>query len=170
MSRTPHPCRAGAALAAAVVLLAACGGEDGSASGSASSSSPAPSAAQTGETTASGSGAGDFCAQAAGIDERVETALDGIGDDDPSVRDAFDQIAAELRAVQAPEPIAADWAALADGLDRTADALADLDLTDPQSLAGLEDVGDELSTASDHVEAYLRDECGTGTSGAAPTS
>ncbi|MEX5719131.1 hypothetical protein [Geodermatophilus maliterrae] len=157
MSRTPIRCRAGVAAAAAVVLLAACGG-DGGDGGDPADASGTPGAAET--TTAAGEE--DFCAQAAGLDERVDEALAGVGDDDPSVTDAFRQVAGELRAVEAPEPIAADWEALAGGLDRMADAFTDLDVTDPESLTALEDAEGRLSTAGDNVDAYLRDECGIG--------
>ncbi|MBM7808944.1 hypothetical protein JOD57_004781 [Geodermatophilus bullaregiensis] len=159
MTRSPIPCRAGVAAAAAVVLLAACGGDDGD-SGDATGTASAAATTTAGSATASGEE--DFCAQAAGLDERVDEALSGVGDDDPSVTDAFRQTAEELRAVEAPEPIAADWEALAGGLDRMADAFADLDVTDPDSLAALEDVEGQLSTAGDNVDAYLRDECGIG--------
>ena len=166
MSRSPIPCRAGVAAAAAVVLLAACGGDGGDSAGDAT---PIPSAAETAAAgTASASGDEDFCSQAAGLDERVDEALSGIGDGDPSVTDAFRQIAGELRAVEAPAPIAADWEALAGGLDRMADAFTDLDITDPDSLTALEDVEGQLSTASENVDTYLREECGIGSS-ATPT-
>ena len=179
VSRTPSPRRGVVAAAAAVLLLAACGGDGGDSTGDAAqtaggSGSPgaaespggsgSPGAAETGTAP----GGQDFCAQAAGLDDRVEEALAGLGDDDPSVRDAFSQVAAELRAVEAPAPIASDWDALAGGLDRMADALGDLDVTDPGSLTALEDVEGELSTASANVETYLRDECGIGGS-ATPT-
>ncbi len=165
MSGIPRPCRAAVAAAAAVVLLTACGGDGGD---PASDATPTPSAAETGATgtgdagTGSASGGEEFCAQAAGLDERVDEALSGIGDGDPSVTDAFRRVAEELRAVEAPAPIAADWEALAGGLDRMADAFTDLDVTDPGSLTALEDVEGQLSTASENVDAYLRDECGIG--------
>jgi hypothetical protein len=144
-------------------VLAACGGGGSSSTGSAATSSAA-------ETTAA-SGQDDFCTQAAGFDERVDSALSDLGENDPSVPDAFRQIATELRGIEAPAEIADDWTALAGGLDRIADALADFDITDPDSLAALDDIEGDLSTASSNVENYLRDECGIGTSDSpAPTS
>ncbi len=59
-----------------------------------------------------------------------------------------------------PDEIAADWDAMAGGLDRLAAAFADFDLTDPDSLEALEEAEGELTTASENVETYLRDECG----------
>ena len=168
MRRTLSLSRAGVAGAAAVILLAACGGDGGeSATDSPATASPAESSAA--ETTAT-SGAEDFCTQAAGIDERVDSALSDLGGDQPSVPDAFRQAAEEVRAIDAPGEIATDWEALAGGLDRIGDALSNIDITDPESLATLEDVEGDLSTASTNVENYLRDECGIDTSeSAAPT-
>jgi hypothetical protein len=166
--RTLSLSRAGVAGAAAVVLLAACGGDGGeSATDSPATASAAESSAA--ETTAT-SGAEDFCTQAAGIDERVDSALSDLGGDEPSVPDAFRRAAEEVRAIDAPGEIATDWEALAGGLDRIGDALSNIDITDPESLATLEDVEGDLSTASTNVENYLRDECGIDTpESAAPT-
>jgi hypothetical protein len=161
MRRSLSFCRAGVTGAAAVVLFAACGG------GSATDSS---ATAATAAGTTPESGQGDFCTQAAGLDERVDSALSDAGEDDPSVPDAFRQIATELRGIEAPDEIAADWEQLAGGLDRMADAFADFDVTDPDSLATLDEVEGDLSTASSSVENYLRDECGIDTSDSGPTS
>ena len=168
MRRTLSLSRAGVAGAAAVILLAACGGDGGeSATDSPATASPAESSAA--ETTAT-SGAEDFCTQAAGIDERVDSALSDLEGDQPSVPEAFRQAAKEVRAIDAPGEIATDWEALAGGLDRIGDALSNIDITDPESLATLEDVEGDLSTASTNVENYLRDECGIDTpESAAPT-
>jgi hypothetical protein len=166
--RTLSLSRAGVAGAAAVILLAACGGDGGeSATDSPATASAAESSAA--ETTAA-SGAEDFCTQAAGIDERVDSALSDLGGDETSVPDAFRRAAEEVRAIDAPGEIATDWEALAGGLDRIGDALSNIDITDPESLATLEDVEGDLSTASTNVENYLRDECGIDTpESAAPT-
>ena len=147
------------------MLPAACGG------GPPPASSAAPPGAQSsaGETSAPAD-QDDFCTQAAGIDERVDSALSDLGGDQPSVPEAFRQAAEEVRAIDAPGEIATDWEALAGGLDRIGDALSNIDITDPESLATLEDVEGDLSTASTNVENYLRDECGIDTpESAAPT-
>ncbi|MBM7808975.1 hypothetical protein JOD57_004812 [Geodermatophilus bullaregiensis] len=154
--RTPTTCRAGAAAAAAVLLLTACGGGD---TGAASDRPEETSAAEA-DAGGATSGAADFCAQAAGIDERVDTALEDLEDDDPSVSDAFRQIATELRGIDAPESITPDWEAMAAGLDRMADAFGDVDVTDLGSLEALDRAEGDLSTASARVDDYLSDECG----------
>jgi hypothetical protein len=150
--RTLSACPAVVAGIAAAVLLTACGGDD----------PPADSAATAGadaEETTGASGEGDFCSQAAGIDERVDAALEG-SEDDPSVPDAFRRLAEEFRAMDAPDAISADWEAMAGGLDRMADAFADVDITDPESLTALEEAEGELTSAAANVEDHLRDECG----------
>ena len=158
MSRTEHrnpdPVRAAVAAVAAVVLLAACGGVD----------SGAPSPATTGaagesqEGTA-GDGASDFCARAAGLDERVDAALSDDGGD-ASLSEAFRQIATDLRGIEAPAAIASDWDAMAAGLDRMAAAFGEVDVTDLDSVEALEAAEGDLDTVSRNVDDYLSDECG----------
>jgi len=138
--------RAGVAGAAAAVLLVACGGGDGSSTDNA-------------DGGAAEAGNGEFCDQAGDIDARVDEALSQV-DEGGSVSEAIHASADELRAIEAPEAIATEWAALVDGLDQLADALADLDITDADSVAALDDIGARLSTAGDKVENYLQDECG----------
>jgi hypothetical protein len=152
MSRTLIARLATSAGAAVVLLLPACCGEE---SGADSSSSAATDAEQS-----STSGGGDFCEQAAGIEQRVESAMSDLDEESPSVPDAFTQVAEELRAIEAPDAIASDWDAMAAGLDRMAEAFADFDITDPDSLAAVDAAESDLSTASANVEDYLRDECG----------
>jgi hypothetical protein len=159
MSRTARPtvslCRAGVAGAAAVVLLTACGGDGG---GSASDS---PEAISTVAERTAAPGAADFCTQAAGIDQRVDSALSDLEGNDPSVTDAFRQIATELRGIDAPAAITSDWEAMAAGLDRMADAFAGIDsITDLDALESLDRAEGDLTTASTNVETYLSDECG----------
>ena len=150
--RDLHLFRAGVAGAAAVVLLAACGDD----AGSSGADAPATTRA-AGE--APGEGAADFCDRAAGIDERVDAALEDM-EGDPSIADAFRQIADDLRAVEAPEPITADWGSMAAGLDRMADAFEQVDVTDLDSLEVLEQAEGDLTEASSRVDDYLGDECG----------
>jgi hypothetical protein len=152
---TLHLCRAGLAAATAAVLLTACSGDgEDSASGSAETSGSASA------DTSSPSGASEFCARAEEIDSRVEAALAGVDDADPSVTDAFRQIAVELRDIEPPDAISQDWAELSAGLERMADAFADFDITDADSLQALDEAEGSLTTASDNVDQYLRDECG----------
>jgi hypothetical protein len=142
-------CRTGVAGAAAVVLLAACGGGDGSSTDNADGS-----AADAGNAAN-----GEFCDQAGDIDARVDEVLSQL-DDGSSVPDSIHAAADDLRAIEAPEAITTEWTALVDGLDQMADALADFDLTDSDSVAAVADIGERLDTAGDNVQNYLEDECG----------
>jgi hypothetical protein len=148
--------RACAAGAAAVVLLTACAG-----AGEKTATAPPQTASAAGggaSHTAVAPAAVDFCRQAAGIDARVDAALSDLDGGHASLPDAFHQIATELRDISAPAAIASDWQAMAAGLDRMADALADVDITD---LHRLEAAEGDLTTSSGKVDSYLGAECGT---------
>ena len=142
--------------AAGMVLLTGCGGDDAD-----PASSPAETSASA-ESTAGGSGAADdFCARAEDLDQRVETALDE-SDGNGSLPDVFRRLSEEMQGITAPDAIAADWDTMRTGLDRMADAVAGLDISDADSVAALEEAGRGLESASDNVETYLRGECGIG--------
>ena len=161
MFRTLRPAaklyRAGGAGAAAVLLLTACGGDGG---GNASESPQTSSAGADESDATAAPDAADFCSQAADIDDRVDAALSDLDDGDASLSDAFHQIAVELRDITAPDAIRSDWDAMAAGLDRMADALADFDITDLDSLEALDEAEGNLTTSSNNVETFLSDECG----------
>jgi hypothetical protein len=161
MSRTVRPIpivyRAGVGGAAVLLLLTACGGAGRTATDPPDRTGVA--AAEASAPTAE-SGAPAFCSQAAGIDQRVDSALSDRDDDLPSLPDAFRQIAGELRDIAAPAEITSDWEAMANGLDRMADAFADLDITDLDSLDALDHAEADLTEASTRVERYVDDECG----------
>jgi hypothetical protein len=144
---------AGVAGAAALLLLAGCGGGSPEAD-----SATTPAAGQSEEGTAT-SATTEFCSRAAGIDDRVDSALADL-DDDPSLTDAFRQIAEDLRAIEAPAAIASDWDAMVAGLDRMANAFGQVDITDLDSLEALDRAEGDLTSVSDHVDQYLDDECG----------
>jgi len=148
--------RVGAAGAVAVVLLSACGGGSSDSGASAATASAGQSEGGAKATD----GLADFCSQAAGIDERVDSALSDA-EGDPSLTDAFRQIAADLRAIEPPAAIASDWNATAAGLDRMADAFGQVDLTDLDSLEALDQAEGDLTEVSGNVDQYLADECGT---------
>ena len=156
MRRTLTACRSGLSVAAAVVLLSACGGSD---EGSSASST---TAAESSAAESGGSSDSQFCTEAAAIQEKVTASFD---EQDPaSLGQVLQEGATEIRAIEPPDEIAADWTALADGLEQIAAAFADVDLTDPaaqqqlgQKIAELQG---PLDSASTNVENYLRDECG----------
>ena len=163
-------CRSGLSVATAVVLLSACGGsdEDGSAAGSSETSASATE-------SSAGSADSQFCTDAASIQERVGSSFTQT--DPASLGQVLQEGAAEVREIEPPSEIAADWEALAGGLEQIAAAFADADANDPATQQALgqkiAELQGPLGTASTNVENYLREECGlevdTGES-AAPSS
>jgi hypothetical protein len=155
MRRTLTACRSGLSVAAAVVLLAACGGSDegGSASGSSESSASETSAAAADS---------EFCTEAGSIQERVSASFTEA--DPSSLGQVLQEGVDQIRSIEPPAEIASDWAALADGLEQIAVAFADVDLSDPAAQQELgrkvAELQGPLDTASTNVENYLRDECG----------
>ena len=149
-------CRSGLSVAAAVVLLSACGGSDDTASGSSETSASA-------SESSAGAADSQFCTEAAAIQERVGSTLNEQSDP-AALPQALQEAATEIRAVEAPPEISADWNALADGVEQIATAFGSIDFNDPNALATFQaEVGQlqaELTTASTNVENYLRDECG----------
>ena len=147
--------------AAAVVLLTACGGGDAGEPAAASSAKPAD---KTVAQSSPASSAEQFCAEAAAVDEQVDTALTEVADDPVALVQALTDTAGRVRAVEAPAEIAADWDALAGGLEQMAALFTALDLSDPNALATLEEqVGQieiRLAGAGTNVQDYLRAECG----------
>ena len=171
MRRTLTACRSGLSVAAAVVLLSACGGSDEGSSAS-GSSEPSAGASESGADAA----ASQFCTDAAAIQERVGSTLNDQSDP-ADLPQALQEAAAEIRAVEAPPEIATDWNSLADGVEQIATAFATIDVSDPNALATFQaEVGEvqaQLTTASTNVETYLREECGLDTGAnepAAPSS
>jgi len=169
--RRPLPvCRAGISVAAAVLLLSACGGSD--AKDSASSSSTTSASASKTSAEAAGS---DFCKQAAAIEASVGSAV-GDQADPSSIPKALQTAAAQIRAIDPPSEIAADWKALAGGVEQLATAFAAVDLNDENAVATFEQqasqLESQLSGPSANVEKYLSDKCGiqTSTDSSAPTS
>jgi hypothetical protein len=171
MRRTLTVCRDGLAVTAAAVLLTACGGSD-------DDSSSSESASETTSASESSADAADseFCTDAAAIQERVTATFDAQSDP-ATLPQALQEAATAVRDVEPPEEIAADWATLADGIDQIAQALANVDMNDPNAAATLQtelaELQQDVGAASASVGAYLRDECGldvdTGES-SAPTS
>ena len=168
MRRSLSALRAALPVAAALVLLPACGGSDEAGSASDNTSS-AP------ETTASAADS-EFCREAASIQERL-TATVTEQSDPTQLPQILDEAASEIRAIDAPEEIASDWTALADGVQRFSEAIAGIDFSDPNALTTLEreltPLQEELDTASTNVGNYLSDECGIdvdATEPAAPSS
>ena len=161
------PVRSALAAGAAVLLLGACSGDEEPAA--------EPSAGTTATSTAAASTTGSASASAApqaGSEfcTRSQELLEGLGAaftdqaDPASVRAAFEEAAEGFRRIEPPPTVEDDWTALADGLDQYAAAFADLDETDPESVAAFQQrtgtLQGELTGAATGVESYLASECG----------
>ena len=171
MRRIPTACRSALSVAVVAVVLSGCGGSDENSS----AAGPSSSSSSASPSSAAPSADSEFCTRAGSIQQRVASTFT---ESDPADLGALLQEgAAEVRETEPPPEIAADWAALADGLEQVAAAFAGVDLNDPDAQQALgrkvAELQGPLNTASTNVENYLRDECGpqigsTGT--AAPTS
>lgn len=172
MRRNLSVFRGGISLAAATVLLTACGGSD---EGTASPESSASSSSAA-ETTAAQADP-EFCSDAQAAFEQVEPALSGVGNDPAALSTALQQAADDVQGIEAPDEISSDWAALGDGIEQLAQAFAEVDVNDPASAAQLQQRSSEiigsLSESGGNVQTYLAEECGLdvdSTEPAAPTS
>jgi hypothetical protein len=156
-------------VAAALVLLTACGG-----SGKDNSASSTKASSSASETTAKAAGS-EFCSQAAAVESSVGPAVTSSSDP-ASVKQALQTAVAKIRAIHAPSEISADWTALADGVEQLATAFGNVDFKDPSAVASFQatagNLEKQLSGASANVEKYLSDKCGLKipTQSAAPTS
>ena len=158
----------------AVVLVSACSSDQPDASLPTATSSAAPSSSASGAPLAGS----DFC-------DRSQALLEGFGAafsdqaDAAAVQGAFEKAADGFRAIEPPAQIEDDWTGLAEGLDEYAAAFADLDESDPESVAAFQQrtgvLQGELTAAATGVESYLAAECGltdlgpTSSGSAAPT-
>jgi hypothetical protein len=175
MRRTLSLCRSGLAAAAAVVLLTACGGSDEAPSASETSSpSTSSSASETTENSAPQADS-EFCTEAAAIQERISASF--LGQTDQSnLGEIFQQASDEVRALEPPADLAADWEQFAAGIQAIADA-SNIDFTDQAAVAqwqqAVTQIQEQYGTAFANVESYLATECGLtdeGSETAAPTS
>jgi hypothetical protein len=171
MRRTLTLCRTGLSVAAAVVLLSACGGSGDDTSAS-SSSSARSSASPTSATAADA----EFCTQAASTLGRIEPAFTGAQNDPAQLATVLQQAAEQVRGIQPPSEISADWSKLADGIEQFAQAFASVNPGDPASQSALQQrtqqIIGSLTTSATAVQTYLGQKCGlqTPTGTAAPTS
>lgn len=107
----------------------------------------------------------DFCRKAEEVRDRFSAVITADEPDAEQFRetsDAFSDLADD-----APDVIQDDMVLLGEALGALADVFGDVDLTDPEATAALEDDFERVQAAypnvdesSDNVEAYFRDECG----------
>jgi ABC-type phosphate transport system substrate-binding protein len=170
MPRLPV-CRAGLSAAAALVLLTACGGSGNDDNASSASSTTTSSAS---ETSADAAGS-DFCTAAAGVQDRVGATFSGTSDPS-SLPDVLQAAATEIRAIDPPPELSADWKNFATGIEQIA-AAAKIDFKDQAAVAKFQQqaaaLQQQFGTSFTNVEKYLSSKCGltgTPTETSAPTS
>ena len=157
MRRAASVHRVGLSVAAALVLLTACGG-----SGKDNSASSSTRASSSSETSAKAARS-EFCTQAAGIESSDSSAV--TDESDPaSIQQALQTAVRKIRAIHAPSEISSDWTALADGVEQLATAFGNVNFKDPNAVASFEATANnlekQLSGASANVQKYLSDKCG----------
>ncbi|SNT03803.1 hypothetical protein SAMN06893096_11422 [Geodermatophilus pulveris] len=161
--RSPAALLRPALAAAAVVLLTACGGS-GESDPDAAPGTPAPAASSS---APAGSAAPDpaaqaFCGELTSAFTELQGALGLAAPEDVAGR--LPEVLTRLERVEAPAGIAADWAALLDGLGRLADTAGTLDLGTPegrQAYAQAEaEIGQELVPAQSALTDYVGANCG----------
>ncbi|WP_346620348.1 hypothetical protein [Blastococcus montanus] len=154
--------------AAALAVLTGCTSDEPDITGSeetTAAETTSGSGTETETETETGAAADEeFCTAASTIQERIAGSASANPADLPQT---FRDAAEEIRSIEAPPELAPDWTALADGVEQFAATLQDIDLTDPNALATLEQqlapLEQELTQASANVETYLAEECGIGT-------
>jgi hypothetical protein len=163
-----------AALAAFLLLTAAACGDDGDDVATDTTEADGDDDATTTTTeddrpVATGS-AGAFCAQI----EAAEAAFDSLEDIDVAFDgDAFDLALQTLSGINPPSEIAGDWAQILAALEEMVSVFDEIDFSDPQSFAALEEDEElmarlealetrfeDLDEAGDRVSEYVRVECG----------
>lgn len=152
-----------AAVAAAALLLSACGGDEGNSASPSSSASS--SAAETSESEAP-QGDSEFCTQSQDLLDNLGAAFSDQSDP-TNVETAFQEAAEGFRSVEPPAEIEDDWTSLGNGLEEYAAAFAELEQSDPESVAAFQErttaLQGELTGAATNVETYLNEECGIDT-------
>ena len=158
------------ALAGGAVLLALTGCSGGSTANNAASTSSAAatSATSAAATTSSSSApapagdAGAFCGQAQSFVDQVQAAAQS--QQQTSFAQKLPALVGELQSITPPPAIAADWQTAVSALQQLATDFQGVNLSDPQQLQQLEQklapIETQLGTASQHIEDYLKTQCG----------
>jgi hypothetical protein len=155
----------------AVLVIAGCGGSDnGSDTGTASSGSAQTTASTTSGDTGGGTATAagdDFCTKLENIGKNLQ---DQSSMSDPQKLGAyFSQVADALKAADPPSEVQDDWNTLEDVFSTFAKVFSNVDFTDPQSLAGIQDdlkkfqgKQAEIASAATALSKYATEHCGGG--------
>ena len=155
----------GLAATAAVVLLAGCSSSGGSKS--ASSSSPASTTTSSSSAAAAGAGGGGFCDQAKAFAAQVASSVQS--QPNGTTAQNLQQLAAQLQTINPPSEIAADWQTAVTSIQQLGTALQSLNPSDPSQAAAVQQqvapIEQKLTTAGEHIDAYLQQKCGINING-----
>lgn len=159
----------GLAAAAAAVLLAGCSSSGGSKS--ASGGSPA-STTTTSSSAAAGGGGTGFCGQAQAFASQVASTV-GNSDSSTAAQD-LQRLAAQLQTIKPPSEIASDWQTAVTSIQQLGTALQSINPADPSQAAAMQQqvqpIEDKLTTAGEHIDAYLQQKCGININGGTASS
>lgn len=154
----------GLSAAAALVLVTGCTSSGGSKSASGTSSST--SATKSSAAAVGGGGAG-FCNQARAFAAQVASSVGS--QPNQTTGQNFQRLAAQLQSINPPSEIASDWQTAVTSIQQLGVALQSLNPSDPSQAAQLEQqvapIEDKLTTAGDHIDAYLKQKCGIDVNG-----
>jgi hypothetical protein len=157
----------------AVLAVAGCGGDDNdsSSTGTAAASTQAAATADgDGATTADDSGGGgsddEFCTKLQNIGKNLQ---DQSNLSDPQQLGKFaEQVEDALKSADPPDELQDEWSTLTDLFDTLATVMNKVDLSDPSSLADVQDdlqefqsKASELSSATTALSQYAADHCGS---------
>lgn len=156
----------GLAATAAVVLLAGCSSSGGSTSASGSSSATTTTTTSS-SAAAAGGGGGAFCDQARAFAAQVASSVGNRPNG--TTAQNLQQLAAQLQNINPPPEIAGDWHTAVTSIQQLGQALQNLNPSDPSQAAAMQQqvapIEQQLSTAGEHIDAYLQQKCGINVNG-----
>jgi hypothetical protein len=156
----------------AVLAVAGCGGDDNDSSSTGTAAASTQAAATAGDdssTTADDSGGGgsddEFCDKLKNIGENLQ---DQSNLSDPQQLGKFaEQVEDALKSANPPDELQDEWRTLTDLFATLAEVINKVDLSDPSSLADVQDdlqqfqsKTKELSSATTALSQYAADHCG----------
>ena len=154
----------GLSAAAALLLVAGCSSSGGSKS--ASGTSAAATTSKSSPPAAVGGGAG-VCNQARAFAAQVASSVGS--QPNGTTAQNLQRLAAQLQSINPPSEIASDWQTAVTSIQQLGVALQSLNPSDPSQAAALEQqvapIEDKLTTAGDHIDAYLKQKCGIDVNG-----
>jgi hypothetical protein len=170
-------CRLALAGGATALALTACSGgsNNTTASSTTSSAATSTSAAVTSSSPAvAAGGGGAFCGQAQQFVTQVQAAVEAQAQHQADLGQKLPGLVSELQSVTPPAAIASDWQTALSALQQLAQAFQGVNLSDPQQLQQLEQkvqpIETQLGTAGQHIDDYLRTQCGISIESTASTT